>query len=178
MSAGCSLAQCHSFTSIKGGEEKNGLYLFRTNCFTNQLLAVAELCVPDGEFPRAAVRLESNYPFSDPLERLRSALEARRFRIFATIDHRAAAQSVGLEMPPATVRIYGDPGRGTSMMIAAPDFALERPLRLLAREGENTTVHVTFNLASCLEGKGLPRAMEERLAGAERRIAETLGVGQ
>jgi uncharacterized protein (DUF302 family) len=124
------------------------------------------------------VRLKSNYLFVDTLARLRSALEAKSFRIFATIDHRAAAQSVGLEMPPTTVLIYGDPRRGTPMMLAAPDFALELPLRLLVREGEDGMAYVTFNAATSLEGKqGLPPGMAEKLAGVERLIADTLAVG-
>ncbi|MGO4513398.1 DUF302 domain-containing protein [Bradyrhizobium sp. MOS001] len=83
------------------------------------------------------VRLESIYSLSETLARLRTALEANGLKIFATIDHHAAAQSVGLDMPPTTVLIYGNPKGGTALMLAAPDFALELPLRLLVREGEH-----------------------------------------
>jgi uncharacterized protein (DUF302 family) len=121
------------------------------------------------------VRLESTYPFSDTLARVRSALEARSFRIFAIIDHRAAAQSVGLDMPQATVLIYGDPRAGTPMMVAAPDFALELPLRLLVREDEHGKTYVTYNSSADLEGKhGLPKGMAEKFAGVERIIVNTL----
>lgn len=64
------------------------------------------------------------------------------------------------------------------MMLAAPDFALELPLRLLVREGEDGMAYVTFNAATSLEGKqGLPPGMAEKLAGVERLIADTLAVG-
>jgi uncharacterized protein (DUF302 family) len=36
-------------------------------------------------------------------------------------------------MPPTTVLIYGNPKGGTPLMLAAPDFALELPLRVLVR---------------------------------------------
>lgn len=84
-----------------------------------------------------AVRFESRYSFSETLAHLQSALEASGLRIFATIDHRAAAQSVGLDMPPTAVLIYGNPKGGTPLMLAAPDFAVELPMRLLVREGEH-----------------------------------------
>jgi len=106
---------------------------------------------------------------------VRSALEARSFRIFAIIDHRAAAQSVGLDMPQATVLIYGDPRAWTPMMVAAPDFALELPLRLLVREDEHGKTYVTYNSSADLEGKhGLPKGMAEKFAGVERIIVNTL----
>lgn len=118
------------------------------------------------------MRLQSTYPFSETVTRLRSALEGNGLTIFGTIDHRAAARSVGLDMPPATVLIYGNPKAGTPLMLAAPDFALELPLRVLVREGDQGKIFVTFNPSTSLEGKhGLPQGMAARLAPAEKLIA-------
>ena len=66
------------------------------------------------------MRLESAFGFSETLQRLRAALEAKGFAIMATIDHRAAAEAVGLEMPPTTVLVYGNPRGGTPLMLAKP----------------------------------------------------------
>jgi len=122
------------------------------------------------------VRLESAYSFSDTLARLRSALQGKGFTIFATIDHRAGALSVGLDMPPTTVLIYGNPKGGTPLMLAAPDFALELPLRVLVREGGDGKTYVTFNPSTTLEGKhGLPAGMAEKLAPAEKLMARAVG---
>jgi uncharacterized protein (DUF302 family) len=125
-----------------------------------------------GASAEEAVRLESSYSFSDTLARLRSTLESKGFTIFATIDHRAWAQSVGLDMPPTTVLIYGNPRGGTPLMLAEPDFAIELPLRVLVREGEQGKTYVTFNPSATLEGKyGLPAGMVGKLAPAEKLIA-------
>ncbi len=122
-----------------------------------------------------AVKRESAYSFSDTLAILRSTLESKGFTIFAMIDHRAAARSVGLDMPPTTVLIYGNPKGGTPLMIAAPDFALELPLRVLVREGEQGKTYVTLNPSTTLEGKhGLPAGMAEKLAPAEKLIASAI----
>ncbi len=118
------------------------------------------------------MRLESAYSFSDTLARLKSTLEAKGFTIFAVIDHRAAARSAGLDMPPTTVLVYGNPKGGTPLMVAAPDFALELPLRVLVREGDGGRTYVTFNPAATLEGRhGLPAGMAGKLAPAEALIA-------
>ncbi len=118
------------------------------------------------------MKLQSKYAFPDTLNRLKTVLESHGFTIFAAIDHQAAARSVGLEMPPTTVLIYGNPKGGTPLMIAAPDFALELPLRVLVREGEAGKTYVTLNPVSALDGKhGLPPGMALKLAPAEALIA-------
>ncbi|MGF9762068.1 DUF302 domain-containing protein [Microvirga sp. 0TCS3.31] len=126
-------------------------------------------------FSEDAVRIESAFSFSDTLARLRSTLESRGFRIFAVIDHRAAAKSVGLIMPPTMVLIYGNPKGGIPLMLAAPDFALELPLRVLVREGPEGKAYVAYNPSTTLEGKhNLPTGMAEKLASAEALITNAI----
>jgi len=121
------------------------------------------------------VKLESTDSFADTLTRLQSTLESNGFRIFAIIDHQAAARSVGLDMPPTTVLVYGNPKGGTPLMLAAPDFALELPLRVLVREDLNKQVFVAYAPSTALEGKGgLPAGMAERLAPAEKLIGTAI----
>jgi uncharacterized protein (DUF302 family) len=122
-----------------------------------------------------AVRLESRYSFAETLAHLQSALEANGLRIFATIDHRAAAKSVGLDMPPTIVLIYGNPKGGTPLMLAAPDFAIELPMRVLVREGERGKVYVIYEPSANLERKhGLPAGMAEKLAPSEQIITNAV----
>jgi uncharacterized protein (DUF302 family) len=124
-----------------------------------------------------ARRLESAYPFADTVQKLRSTLEDKGFTIFAVIDQREAARSVGLDMPPTTLLVYGNPRGGTPLMIAAPDFGLELPLKVLVREETGGKVLVVYNPASSLEGRhGLPAGLAAKLAGAEPLVAAAVGV--
>ncbi|WP_233382991.1 DUF302 domain-containing protein [Methylobacterium sp. C25] len=117
-------------------------------------------------------RIESAYSFAETVQRLRSALEGKGLTIFAAIDQRAAAQSVGLDMPPTTLIVYGNPKGGTPLMLAAPDFALELPLKLLVREDASGKTQVLFTPAAALEGlHGLPAGMAGKLGAAEPLIA-------
>jgi uncharacterized protein (DUF302 family) len=123
---------------------------------------------------RLQMKILSKFSFTDTLTNLKGALVGHGFTIFALIDHQAAARSVGLEMPPTTVLTYGNPKGGTPLMIAAPDFALELPLRVLVREEAGKT-YVTLNSSDSLEGKhDLPPGMAARFAPAERLIADTV----
>jgi uncharacterized protein (DUF302 family) len=121
-------------------------------------------------------RLESAYPFADTVQKLRAALEGKGLTIFAAIDQREAARSVGLDMPPTTLLVYGNPKGGTPLMLAAPDFGLELPLKLLVREDVGGKVFVVYTPASSLEGRhGLPAGLAGKLAGAEPLIAAAVG---
>lgn len=121
--------------------------------------------------------LQSVYSFQDTIERLQGAFEAKGFVIFAIIDQQKAARSVGLDMPPTTLLVYGNPKGGTPLMLAAPDFALELPLKVLVRE-DSERVLVVFTPAASLEGRhGLPAGFASKLAGAETVIAAAVGAG-
>ena len=121
------------------------------------------------------MKIQSPYSFVETLARIRASLEGKGFTIFATIDHRAAARSVGLDMPWTVVLVFGNPRGGTPLMVAAPDFALELPLRVLVREGDNGKTFVTMNAATSLEGKhGLPAGMAEKLAPAEKIVTDAI----
>lgn len=121
-------------------------------------------------------RLESAYPFAETVQKLRSALEDKGFTIFALIDQREAARSVGLDMPPTTLLVYGNPKGGTPLMLAAPDFGIELPLKLLVREEAGRKVVVVYTPATALEGRhGLPTGLAAKLGGAEPLIAAAIG---
>ncbi|MDI2145882.1 DUF302 domain-containing protein [Pseudomonas sp. ITA] len=120
-------------------------------------------------------KLRSPYSFADTLARLHSTLEARGITVFATIDHQAGAHLVGLTMPPTTVLIYGNPKTGTPLMQAAPDFALELPLRVLVHEDTAGCTWLVYDTAASLEGRhGLPAGMAERLSPAEQILVEAI----
>lgn len=121
------------------------------------------------------VKLRSPYSFANTLARLHSTLAAKGMTVFATIDHAYAARAVGLDMPPTAVLIYGNPKAGTPLMQAAPDFALELPLRVLVREDTAGRTWLVYDTAAVLEGRhGLPAGIAERLAPAEQILAETI----
>lgn len=122
-------------------------------------------------------RLHSTYSFQDTVDKLRAALEGKGFTVFSVIDQRQAANSVGLDMPPTTLLIYGNPKGGTPLMLAAPDFALELPLKVLVREDNDKKVSVVFTPATALDGRhGLPRGLAAKLGGAELVIVAAIGV--
>lgn len=67
-------------------------------------------------------------------QRLLDALKAVKAPVFSEVDHKANAQGVGLDMTGARVVTFGNPAVGTALMQAAPEAALDLPLRILVLE--------------------------------------------
>ena len=78
--------------------------------------------------------------FVDPtIERFEVAVKNRGFMVFARLDH-AAAVSVGLKMPWATVVVFGNPRVGTPVFIKTPTVAIDLPPKAIGRENSNGKV--------------------------------------
>ncbi len=69
--------------------------------------------------------------FSQTTTRLIQMIRRRGLRLFARIDHGAAARDVGLELQQEQVLIFGNPKAGTSLMRQDPRIGIELPLRIL-----------------------------------------------
>jgi uncharacterized protein (DUF302 family) len=120
------------------------------------------------------VELASAAGFDATLDRLGKAIRSHGMTIFAKIDHAAGARDAGLAMPPTVVMLYGNPKGGTPIMLAAPQSALDLPLRVLVRE-EKGRVLVSFHpVAEMLKTAGVPDDLAARLEPAQRVVVEAL----
>jgi uncharacterized protein (DUF302 family) len=77
---------------------------------------------------------QSAYSFEETLGRIERSIAERGLTVFARIDHRAGARAHGLDMPAATVLVFGNPAVGTPAMLSQPLAALDLPLRVLVWE--------------------------------------------
>lgn len=117
----------------------------------------------------------SSHGFDTTLERITAALQGAGLTIFARIDHRAAAEQVGLRMPPTVVLIYGNPKGGTPLMNQAPTLALDLPMRVLIREDAAGRTQVAFHDALTLtRPRGVPDDKAQPLRGAQALIAKAI----
>jgi uncharacterized protein (DUF302 family) len=91
------------------------------------------------------VTLQSAHAFATTLERLLAALASKSITIFARIDHAAGATSVGLDLPPMTLVVFGNPAAGTPLMQAGQTAGIDLPLKVLVWQDARGTVNVTYN---------------------------------
>ncbi|AXH35400.1 DUF302 domain-containing protein [Humibacter sp. BT305] len=88
----------------------------------------------------------------------------RRARVFAVIDHGAAARAAGLELQDEVLLVLGNPTIGTTLMRADPAVGLDLPLRVLVFDKDGTTV------LAYRDPQQLTRLFE--LRGAEETVAK------
>lgn len=84
------------------------------------------------------------------IEKFEKAATERGLKIFARLDHAAAAESVGLEMPRATVIVFGNPRIGTPVFIETPTVAIDLPPKAMVWEDAEGKVFLSYNSAEFL----------------------------
>ena len=113
--------------------------------------------------------------FAATLDRLVDAIARAGMTVFARIDHAAGARAAGMDIPPTEVLIYGSPKGGTPLMIAAPQAALDLPLRVLVRQDFADGTVVAFHpAADMLLHAGVPDDLAHRLDPAQHLLIEAI----
>ena len=97
------------------------------------------------------VDLPSNHSVDQTVERLQAILQSKAVTVFALVDHSGEAAKAGLEMRPTKLLIFGSPKAGTPLMIAAPSFAIDLPLKILVWEDAEGKVWVSYNSLEYLQ---------------------------
>lgn len=103
------------------------------------------------EQDRGLMHLKCGHSVAETIARLEAMLKERGVRIFARIDHSAAAAEAGLEMRPTEVLVFGNPSGGTPMMIAAPTLAIDLPFKAVVWEDDAGKVWLTYNAPEYLK---------------------------
>jgi uncharacterized protein (DUF302 family) len=96
---------------------------------------------------------ESQFSVKETLDRLTTALDAKGIKVVARVDHAAGAKAVGMELPPTEVLMFGNPKIGTPLMQANPMIGLELPMKVLAWQGKDGKVRVSYTQPSDLKAR-------------------------
>jgi uncharacterized protein (DUF302 family) len=95
--------------------------------------------------PEGLITVDSPLDAAATLHWLETTLAAKGVTIFAKIDHAAAAQAVGLDLPPTTVLIFGNAQAGTKLMQIDQRMGIDLPLKMLVWTGEDGKTHVSYS---------------------------------
>jgi len=103
----------------------------------------------------------------DTVARMTDILAAKGVKLFDTIDQRAAAREVGLDLRETVLVIFGSPVAGTPVMIAAPLAALDLPLKVLIWDDEGQTKVTYYAPATLAARHHLDADLATRLAAVD-----------
>lgn len=127
---------CVTLLTNKEGVDLTGLARQIADAYKSGLGADAD--------PARLVTQESKYSVTDTVERIQSYLAARKVPVFATYDHAANAEGVGLTLRPTQVVVFGNPAVGTKLMQERQAVAIDLPLRMSVWEDEGNRVWVGY----------------------------------
>jgi uncharacterized protein (DUF302 family)/uncharacterized membrane protein YidH (DUF202 family) len=111
------------------------------------------------------VKVVSNHPVDQTVEKLKGILQAKGVALFALVDHSGEAEKVGMAMRPTKLLIFGSPKAGTPLMQAAPSIAIDLPLKILVAEDEQGKVWISYNSPEYLQERhDLPKDLLQNIA--------------
>lgn len=115
-----------------------------TNTATNaEVKRAASLVVETGN---GIITRESNQNFEQTYSSLENAISSdENLQIFVQVDHQEAAASVGMELRPTKVIIFGDPNLDTPLMQNSQTNGLDLPQKMLVWEDQEGIVKISFN---------------------------------
>ncbi|MGB3613118.1 MAG: DUF302 domain-containing protein [Elainellaceae cyanobacterium] len=109
------------------------------------------------------VYMPSQFSVAETGDRIEALLEERPLNLFARIDHAANAASVGKDLLPTQVLIFGNPNAGTPLMECSRTVAIDLPQKMLVWQDDDNQTWLAYNNPSYLMDR-------HNLAGCEQNI--------
>lgn len=97
------------------------------------------------------VKKQSVHSVEDTIDRLEELVTEKGMTVFARIDHRANAESVGEQMPDSQVLLFGSPKAGTRIMKHDLAAGLDLPLRVLVYRDYDGNTQVVYRNPQALK---------------------------
>jgi len=88
--------------------------------------------------------IESTHDVPTTLAKLKTLLEKKGLTHFATIDHQANADNIGMPLNADTVVIFGNPKVGTVLMQCNSSLGIDLPLRILLRTNDAGKTTISY----------------------------------
>lgn len=111
----------------------------------------------------------SAWPVAETVDRLQAAVEGAGAKVFARVDHAAGAASVGEELRPTQMLMFGNPKIGTPAMQISQSAGLDLPLRVVVwEEADGDVILAYYAPAALAQTHGVPADAEVigKIAGA------------
>ncbi|MFS4482480.1 DUF302 domain-containing protein [Hyunsoonleella sp. 2307UL5-6] len=88
----------------------------------------------------------SKQDFETTYQTLRGVIENNpNLKIVAELNHQANATSVGLDLKPTRIIMFGNPNLGTPLMQNVQTIGLDLPQKILVHQDEEGQVIVSYN---------------------------------
>lgn len=87
----------------------------------------------------------SDFGVTKTLDRLTTVLNRKGIKVFKRVNHAKGAMSIGKDLAPIEVLIFGTPKIGTPLMKSNPMIGLDLPLKALAWKSAGGQVKIAYS---------------------------------
>jgi len=137
-------------------------------------MVAGSLFVSPGFAQDGLVAVKSAHDVVTTADRLENILGEKGMKVFARIDHAAGATSIGKEMRPTELVIFGNPKIGTGLMLCAQSVGIDLPMKALIWQDQNGDTWLGYNDAAYLKGRHAMTGCDpviEKVSGALANFA-------
>lgn len=114
------------------------------------------------------ISVKSSHDVKTTADRLEAVLKKKGMTVFNRIDHAAGAASVGNELRPTELVIFGNPKIGSKLMQCAQTIAIDLPQKAMIWKDGGGQVWLSYNNPAFLINR-------HRLPGCEAVIKKLTG---
>ena len=91
------------------------------------------------------IKIKSANDVTTTADKLVKALKGKGMTVFDVIDHAKGAAGVGIDLPPTTLVIFGNPKVGTPLMKCSRTAAIDLPQKMLIWVDESGQTWLAYN---------------------------------
>ena len=138
-------------------------------------LTIAVITMSSSGYAADLIKKTSPHSVQDTMDKLEAAVEKAGARVAARVDHAAAAKTVGIDLSPNQVLIFGNPNIGSPIFVENPAAGLDLPIRVVVYEdASGKTIVAYHNPAALAESFGLPAEMKsfQMMTGALAKLTD------
>jgi uncharacterized protein (DUF302 family) len=126
------------------------------------------------------VTVASGWSVGETIDRLQSMATKAGMQVFARIDHAGNAASVGMDLRPTELLVFGNPQGGTPLMQDRQTSGIDLPVKALAWQDADGKVWLTYNDATWIAdrhelGAGSETAVRAIEAGLAQLVEHVVG---
>jgi uncharacterized protein (DUF302 family) len=119
------------------------------------------------------ITVASGWSVGETIDRLQAVATGAGLQVFVRIDHAANAASVGMDLRPTELLVFGNPQGGTPLMQDRQTSGIDLPVKALAWQDADGKVWLAYNDATWLaERHGLGAASETATRTMEAGLAQ------
>ncbi len=126
------------------------------------------LVAPAVQADNGLISVKSAHDVKTTADRLEGILASKGMKIFARIDHAKGAASVGNELRPTELIIFGNPKIGSVLMKCAQSTGVDLPQKALVWKDQEGTVWLSYNDPSYL-------AQRHQISGCDKVLSKVTG---